>query len=391
MDELRHLLGLLTMRSGPDDAPLHPQPGLDQLPALVAKVRAGGQPVAVEHVAVDLPWGADLAAYRVVREASTNALRHAPGAPTTVVVRPDAGALLIDVADEGGTDGPTGSGTGTSTGTGTGSGLRGLTERVALYGGHARRPAALWRRVPRPGPHPVAASPPGPPGPPVGRPVTSTTGVLRVVVADDQALVRSGFAMILTAAGIEVVAQAADGAEAVAAVRRSCPDVVLLEVRMPVMDGLEATRRILADPPTTPAGASTRVIILTTFDLDRYVYAALTAGATGFLLEDVAPDHLVHAVRLARQGDALLAPAITRRLVERFAPPLDPDGSRLHRDLAALTTREREVLTLLAAGRSNAEPAAALHVGEATVKTHVTRILTKLHLVTPGRGPQGQR
>lgn len=201
----------------------------------------------------------------------------------------------------------------------------------------------------------------------------------RVVIADDQALVRTGFTMILAAAGVEVVGQAANGLEAVAATRRLRPDVVLMDVRMPEMDGLEATRRILIEEPTTADGHAIRVLMLTTFDLDQYVYAALTAGASGFLLKDVTPDHLVHAVRLVQEGDALLAPAITRRLVERFAR-VDPVRSALHRDLATLTPREREVLTLLAGGLSNTELAGELHVSEATVKTHITRILTKLQL-----------
>jgi DNA-binding NarL/FixJ family response regulator len=196
---------------------------------------------------------------------------------------------------------------------------------------------------------------------------------LRVVLADDQALVRAGFRMILTADGIDVVGEAANGAEAVDAVRRTRPDVVLMDIRMPELDGLEATRRILAD-----AGAEPRVIMLTTFDLDHYVYAALTAGASGFLLKDVTPEHLVAAVRLVRSGDALLAPAITRRLVERFARR--DSAPAVHGDLAALTPRELEVLRLLAQGLSNAELAGRLHLSEATVKTHVARILAKLGL-----------
>jgi DNA-binding NarL/FixJ family response regulator len=195
----------------------------------------------------------------------------------------------------------------------------------------------------------------------------------RVAIADDQALVRTGFAMILTAAGLEVVAEAADGAEAVDAVRRTAPDVVLMDIRMPEIDGLEATRRIMA------SGSPPRVIMLTTFDLDRYVYAALRAGASGFLLKDVSPEQLVAAVRLVRAGDALLAPAITRRLVERFAVRDGPDQS-LHRDLAALTPRELDVLRLLARGLTNAELAVRLQLSEATVKTHVARILAKLDL-----------
>ena len=206
-------------------------------------------------------------------------------------------------------------------------------------------------------------------------PAAGEAGVPRVVVADDQTLVRGGFRMILGAAGIPVVAEAADGGQAVAAVLKHRPDVVLMDIRMPEMDGLEATRRILA----APAGRDCRIIILTTFDLDQYVYAALTAGASGFLLKDVTPEQLVAAVRMVRSGDALLAPSITRRLVERFAPRA-PATPAVHADLSELTPRELEVLRLLARGLSNAELAAELTLNEATVKTHVGRILTKLQL-----------
>lgn len=181
--------------------------------------------------------------------------------------------------------------------------------------------------------------------------------------------------MILGAAGIPVAAEAADGRQAVAAVLKYRPDVVLMDIRMPEMDGLEATQRIMA----APAGRDCRIIILTTFDLDRYVYAALTVGASGFLLKDVSPEQLVAAVRLIRTGDALLAPSITRRLVQRFARPPD-DGPAVPRDLSELTPRELEVLRLLARGLSNAELAAHLTLSEATVKTHVARILAKLQL-----------
>jgi DNA-binding NarL/FixJ family response regulator len=194
-----------------------------------------------------------------------------------------------------------------------------------------------------------------------------------VVVADDQALVRGGFRMILGAAGIPVVAEAADGAQAVAEVLKHRPDVVLMDIRMPEMDGLEATRRILA----SQACSGCRIIILTTFDLDQYVYTALTAGASGFLLKDVSPEQLVAAVRLVRSGDALLAPSITRRLIKQFAPRPAMAG---HSDLSGLTPRELEVLRLLARGLSNAELAAQLTLSEATVKTHVARILGKLGL-----------
>jgi DNA-binding NarL/FixJ family response regulator len=198
----------------------------------------------------------------------------------------------------------------------------------------------------------------------------------RVVIADDQTLVRSGFRLILGAAGITVVAEAGDGAEAVAAVLSHKPDVVLMDIRMPHMDGLEATRRILAGG----VAPRVRIIILTTFDLDKYVYAALAAGASGFLLKDVSPEHLVAAIQLVRTGDALLAPSITRRLVERFAPRAAAGPGSGSRDLSVLTPRELEVLVLVARGLSNAELAAALTLSEATVKTHLARILTKLDL-----------
>ncbi|MEU7658438.1 response regulator [Streptomyces lincolnensis] len=224
--------------------------------------------------------------------------------------------------------------------------------------------------------------------------------VLRAVIADDQALVRTGFGMILAADGIEVTAEAADGAQAVAAVRRTRPDVVLMDIRMPGMDGIEATGRILADKEA----AGTRVIILTTYDLDHYVYAALTAGASGFLLKDVTPEHLVAAVRLVQSGDALLAPSITRRLIERFAHREEARPAAAHRDLSGLTPRELEVLRLLGTGLSNAELAERLFLSPTTVKTHIGRILSKLELrdrvqavvlayetglVTPG-GPAGE-
>ncbi|MFI2300039.1 response regulator [Actinacidiphila glaucinigra] len=198
----------------------------------------------------------------------------------------------------------------------------------------------------------------------------------RVLIADDQRLIRTGFRLILTARGITVVGEAADGAEAVAEARRLRPDVVLMDIRMPTMDGLEATGRILEQIPEC------RVLILTTFDLDRYVYTALSAGASGFLLKDVTPEHLAAAVRLVDTGDALLAPSITRRLVERFAAgaAAAQDRSSAHAGLAALTPREREVLTLLGRGLSNLELAAELTLSEATVKSHVARIFAKLAL-----------
>jgi len=197
---------------------------------------------------------------------------------------------------------------------------------------------------------------------------------IRVVVVDDQELVRSGFCVILDAAdGITVVGEAGNGEAAVSAVADHHPDVVLMDIRMPGMDGLEATRLI------TRGQSAPKVVMLTTFDLDDYVYEALRAGASGFLLKDAPRGDLIASVRVAAAGDALLAPSVTRRLIEAFArrpPETSPSPARLR----SLTARERDVLLLIARGRSNAEIALALFVSEATVKTHVGNVLAKLGL-----------
>ncbi|MGZ4693509.1 MAG: response regulator [Acidimicrobiales bacterium] len=200
----------------------------------------------------------------------------------------------------------------------------------------------------------------------------------RIVVVDDQALVRSGFAMIIGAEpDLEVVGQAGDGLEALTVVETTRPDLVLMDIRMPNLDGVEATRRLTGPD----AGHPTRVLILTTFDLDDYVFTALRAGASGFLLKDTPPDELIRAVRVVAGGDALIDPGVTRRLIEEFAllageaTPTEPPPS-----LDALTDRELEVLRAMAKGLSNAEIADELFVSETTVKTHVGRVLMKLHL-----------
>ena len=203
--------------------------------------------------------------------------------------------------------------------------------------------------------------------------------MIRVAVADDQPLVRTGFgALVDHHPDLELVGEAENGEEAVALARRDRPDVLLMDVRMPRMDGIEATRLITSDPEL----AGVRVVILTTFDLDEYVYGALRAGASGFLLKDVRPELLVDAIRVVADGDALLAPAVTRRLIERFAAPVrDGGGAPPAVDgsvLRTLTPRELEVLELVARGLSNAEIGERIHVSQATAKTHVGRILAKV-------------
>jgi DNA-binding NarL/FixJ family response regulator len=197
--------------------------------------------------------------------------------------------------------------------------------------------------------------------------------VIRVLLADDQAAVRGGFAaLIASEPEMEVAGEAANGREAVDLARRVSPHVVLMDIRMPVLDGLEATRLICSDP----ALAQTRVLVLTTFDLDEYVYEALRAGASGFLLKDAGPRELLHAIQVIAQGDALIAPSVTRRLIAEFAARRDPREPPA--PLAELTEREREILALVARGLTNAEIAGRLVISPLTAKTHVSRILRKL-------------
>jgi DNA-binding NarL/FixJ family response regulator len=195
---------------------------------------------------------------------------------------------------------------------------------------------------------------------------------IRVLVADDQSMVRAGFRMLLSGeADIEVVAEASNGLEAVAKAARFAPTVVLMDIRMPELDGLQATRRILAADPAA------RVLILTTFDLDEYIYEGLRAGASGFVLKDDPPEQLIAAIRTVAAGDALLSPAITKRVIKRFARIPHPDSPK---GLDELTARERETFRLIASGLSNAEIGQELYISETTVKTHVTHILQKLDL-----------
>ena len=199
--------------------------------------------------------------------------------------------------------------------------------------------------------------------------------MIRVLLCDDQALVRSGFRMILDARDdLEVVGEAEDGLQAIALARKLDPQVILMDVRMPELDGVEATRRLIAN------GSRARVLILTTFDLDEYVYEAIRAGASGFLLKDVQPSQLVDAIRVVAAGEALLAPSVTRRLLDRFAETLTNGEKRPPPGLDSLTERELEVLKLLAQGLSNAELAERLFLSETTVKSHISSVLRKLQL-----------
>ena len=305
LTEMRRLLGVLR-----DDRPagLAPQPRLSDLPALVHAARQAGIPVELSLLrSLDqVPSGVALCAYRIVQESLSNAGQHAPGAAVTVSVDQDGSAVLLRVAN--GPGGPASLSQGEH---GPGHGLTGMRERVAMLGGSlVGRPGTRRRLRGR-------RSPPAwPGGMTVGCAPDGGVGT-RCLIADDQAMVREGFAAVLNAQpGLQVVGQAADGADAVRQTRHLEPDVVLMDVRMPIMDGLEATRQILrpAADPERP-----RVLMLTTFDLDDYVYQALRAGASGFLLKDATAAELVHAVRVVAAGDALLAPSVTRRLIADFA------------------------------------------------------------------------
>ena len=341
-----------------------PAPGLDDLERLVDEVEGAGLNVNVTYdgARTELPRGVDLTAYRIVQEALTNVMKHAGPASATVRVGYEPGELGLEIVDDG--RGVNGRDDGRS-----GHGLLGMRERVAVYGGTldaGPKPGGGFRVA-------VAA--------PLRSVFRRGASVIRVAVADDQALVRSGFVVLLgSAADIEVVGEAADGVEAVALVQRERPDVVLMDIRMPDMDGLEATRRIVGAPAT----ASTRVLILTTFDHDEYVFESLRAGASGFLLKDTLPVDLLAAIRVVADGDALLAPKVTRRLIEQFTSTAPVTTAVAHPGIDDLTEREREILLAVASGMSNAEIAEAMFISHATAKTHVSRLLTKLLAARPG-------
>eukprot|EP00435_Cladocopium_sp_Y103_P078829 s1_g2568.t1 len=328
LDELRHILGVL--RPSADGDELGPQPGLADIPLLVEKFQKAGLTInmKMDPAPTALPARVDLSIYRIAQEALTNVLKHAgPGTLTELTLSRDSEWIAINVTNQIGHDAPFPR---------SGYGIAGMRERAELLGD--------------------AMS-------------------IRVVVVDDQALVRGGFALVLGhQADIEVVAEAGDGHEAIEAARAHRPDVILMDIRMPNMDGLEATSKIIEE-----ADWPVRVLILTTFDPDEFVYKALRAGASGFVLKDIPPEELVIAVRSVADGGALLAPSITRRFIGKFAERLAVD-TKVSERLDRLTEREREVLAAIARGLNNIEISEELFIGAATVKSHVSSILSKLGL-----------
>ena len=418
--ELRAILNVLRAASGDSDGfvdPVQPAAGLARLDALAAGVRAAGLPVTVTVTGHprDLPAVTDLSAYRIIQEALTNAISHAGPATAAVTVHYAADSLAVEVTD-----------TGCGLLIDRGDRVRGLSRgrhrrraRPARYARarrrrrrrHGDRPAArpgfpgrrpLPARPARRSPRPRRRSPRRATGRadsadprrlrrqrPAGRPP-----VIRVLLADDQKLIRAGFRVLLEAAAdVEVVGEAVNGEEAVALARAERPDVIMMDIRMPEVDGLEATRRIAADGDL----AGVKVVILTTFETDDYVYQALRAGASGFLVKDAEPEDLIRAVRVVARGEALLSPSVTRRLIATFASRARAAGRaasgrapqkaasvaaprrpRPGCDLSRITEREREVLSLVAEGLSNDEIATRLYLSPLTTKTHVSRIMTKL-------------
>ena len=344
--ELRATLGVLRSEEDGDGS------GLGQLDSLVARARAAGLPVTVTVTGAErpLPPEVDQAAYRIVQEALTNVSRHAGQACASVHLHYAPDALAVEVDDDGqGGHQPVPAGR-----------PRAGPDRHAGTGVRARRPAPGRtagrrrlrgaRRAPRAGPV-----------------------LIRILLADDQALIRSGIRSLLEAEDdIEVVAEAADGQQAVTLAVEHRPDIALMDIQMPVLDGIEATRQIVADERLD----SVRVVILTNFGLDEYIFRALRAGASGFLLKDTEPAELLQALRVVMRGDALLSPAVTRRLIGEFvARPPDAVAAA---GMENLTNREREVVALVAHGLSNDEIAEAMVLSPTTAKTHVSRAMIKL-------------
>ena len=351
--EMRSVLGVL--RGVDEEAPRAPAPSLSRLDALIASAAAAGVDVdsSVAGSVAQLPAGVDVAAYRIVQEALTNVARHAGrAAHARVVVDYRDDALTVQVDDDGAGAAPVIESPGTGRRDHRDARARDRARRIA------RGAAAAGRRLPRAG-----RSSPG-----------RCDVVIRVLLADDQALVRGGFRALLDAQpDIDVVGEAADGSEAVRLARELVPTVVLMDVRMPEMDGIEATRAIAADRRL----CEVRVVILTTFELDEYVFEALRAGASGFLVKDTEPAELVRGVQAVARGDALLSPGVTRRLIAEFASSPASATAALP-SLDELTEREREVMALAAGGLSNDEIAERLVLSPLTAKTHVSRAMVKL-------------
>ncbi len=372
--DLDHLLGLLDETD--DGAARTPSRTVDDIVALVQDLRAAGAEINLDdQCGCDLDWRTAAAAYRIAQEALTNAIKHAGGAHIDLTMSCSSRDFRLVVADDG-------LGAGASRSSHGGRGIPGMTERASVLGGRLDRRAAIRRRLHRRS-HPaqnagrIRCTAPATLG--SGRPVT-----ISVLIVDDDTLVRAGVRMMIeTQDDLSVAGEADNGDDAVRLAGELDPDVVLMDIRMPGVDGLEATRRLTSAATTDDQPDRPRVLVLTTFELDDYVFEAVRAGASGFLLKRTPPEDLLDGIRTVAHGDSLLSPSVTRRLMSEFARatrdrPVSTDVT--NRDLEWLTEREREVLILVAHGLANREIANELHVGESTVKTHVKHILAKLNL-----------